>query len=778
MSHKTQPTLPLQPIISYPRQAQVGETYLMTIDLEPTAEKWPYEEEEYPIYCMINTNRLFTSQPADEPVIVLHRFGGTYGQAKFLLTAKQEVTEGSIKVTLATESKWPIKVFDLTGIRVTKEEVAGEVQLVKTTQSGVPTKTGENLGLGDFETPVIEDTYKPSFNEQIYYLSIDFTEKVILGDIVSLVVNFTPEEKKNAEKISIQVPSDAEKGEVPVDIVIEPKSGFILDSDGEGSVKISKVGKPPSLGFRLKAVEKGHRQLQVHIYCLGELLRSMTVNRNIVENIVQATDEFIIRSLVADFSEQVTLNDTVSLLVSLSAEDVQNHNLPVLSKGSKVDIVIQTRRHFMVEGKNEGQLVISDEDETLPLQFKLKATALGLGKIRVLAFHEGQLLGEIKLSPTIVEQTTESPRTELGQRLEQVNIEQPDLLLLILEREHHGGPAVTFLLHAKDPSLELNFNTYGPISLRVEPLRFFQNLFKDIENLALGAIAEDYLATMGTRLFETIFPKELQELLWKLKDRALSLQIQSDEPWIPWELCKLQGRDEKGLIVESGFFCDAFVVTRWIPGIPSCSHLTLNNMALVVPNDSGLPDAKKERDYLLDLSNEKRKVTSISADFSSVTKALASGQYDAWHFTGHGLYRVPDPSHSGIKLEQQEQLRARDISGKVKNLGAIHHPLIFLNACLAGRSGLSLTNIGGFAYQSLQAGAGAFIGAYWSLFDQAAYQFATAFYDRLLAGQPIGKAVREARLEIKQLGDPTWLAYTVYAEPLAVVEEDELPDIK
>jgi CHAT domain-containing protein len=128
MSHNIQPTLPLQPIISYPRQAQVGETYLMTIDLEPTAEKWPYEEEEYSIYCMINTNRLFISQPADEPVIVLHRFGGTYGQAKFLLTAKQEVTEGSIKVTLVTERGMPIKVFDLKDIQISVEESSDKIK--------------------------------------------------------------------------------------------------------------------------------------------------------------------------------------------------------------------------------------------------------------------------------------------------------------------------------------------------------------------------------------------------------------------------------------------------------------------------------------------------------------------------------------------------------------------------------------------------------------------------------------------------------------------------
>jgi len=485
-----------------------------------------------------------------------------------------------------------------------------------------------------------------------------------------------------------------------------------------------------------------------------------------------ATDEFMTRSLVAEFPDQVALNDTVSLVVSLSAEEVTNHDLPIaLPKGSTVDIIIQTRRYLTMVSKSEGKLVISDEDETLPLQFKLKANTLGQGKIRVLAFHDGQALGQIKLSPLVVEQATENIRTEHEQNLENVNAEQPDLLLLILEHEHRGEPAVTFRLYAKDHSLGLDFKAYGPISLRLEPLQFFQDFFKDIENMELNAATERRLANKGAHLFETVFPKELQVLLWKLKDRIQSVKIQSDEPWIPWELCRLHGRDENGRLVESAFFCEAFTMTRWIPGMRRTPHLSFNKMALVVPTNSGLTNAKEEQDYLKSLANQERQINLIKPQFLDVYDALASGEYDVWHFTGHGVFRAQDPNRSGIMLEDGK-FTAEDLSGEIKNLGNIHNPLIFLNACQAGRGALSLTDIGGFAAQSLRAGAGAFIGAYWSISDNLAYQFAEAFYDRLLAGKSIGKAVQEARLVIKESGDPTWLAYTVYADPLAVVSRE------
>jgi hypothetical protein len=94
----------VKPIIHYPRKAVVGETYLMTIDLQAQdgydwQRDWTYEEEDYPVYCAVDSN-LFSSRVVGSPVILVHRFGGSYGKAKFLLTAMAEVRNGEIKVAL------------------------------------------------------------------------------------------------------------------------------------------------------------------------------------------------------------------------------------------------------------------------------------------------------------------------------------------------------------------------------------------------------------------------------------------------------------------------------------------------------------------------------------------------------------------------------------------------------------------------------------------------------------------------------------------------------
>ncbi|HLP88444.1 MAG TPA: tetratricopeptide repeat protein [Nostocaceae cyanobacterium] len=148
MSDTQQPPLSVQPIISYPREAQVGKTYLMAIDLETTGE-WLYEEEEYPIYCMLDTAPLFSYRTVGEPAIVLHRFGGTYGAAKFLLTAAEEEIEGEIKITLVNGWGVPVRVLRLDDVQVTENlshipkivTVFSNVQLIKP-KDNIKTKWG------------------------------------------------------------------------------------------------------------------------------------------------------------------------------------------------------------------------------------------------------------------------------------------------------------------------------------------------------------------------------------------------------------------------------------------------------------------------------------------------------------------------------------------------------------------------------------------------------------------------------------------------------------
>lgn len=120
-----------------------------------------------------------------------------------------------------------------------------------------------------------------------------------------------------------------------------------------------------------------------------------------VTGVADAAAEAVSRSLVADFPEQVRLRETNSLLVFLSMKAGKGISLPVaLPRGSVIDVVVQTKRGFVLDGTGEGSLVIDAPQATSPLQFKLKATELGKGKVTVFAFHRQQSQGSITLAPS------------------------------------------------------------------------------------------------------------------------------------------------------------------------------------------------------------------------------------------------------------------------------------------------------------------------------------------------------------------------------------------
>ncbi len=486
------------------------------------------------------------------------------------------------------------------------------------------------------------------------------------------------------------------------------------------------------------------------------------------------------RSLEAEFPERVRLGTVAWLLVYIANQAPTGHGLGLdVGPGEVIDVLVQPRTGFALEGDDDrGSLTVPASGESLPLQFKLKGSAEGPGEIRILAFHKGEPLGAITLDALVEPATTPhlrgaaAPAPRHSKPLATPSPALPDLTMFVEEWQAEGATQYRILLSATDPSLGLNLRTFGPLTLRLDPARFFEDFFKEIDDLPLDTeaqrdLADRRLGAKGAYLTDQLLPDGLRQTLWEVRDRISSIIVQSEEPWIPWELCKLVG-SEQGRIVEGPFLCEAYTITRWLPGVGFKRPLSLGNVALVVPADSGLPLAGAERDYVLSLAGSARHVTALPATFAAVQDAFVAGIYDGWHFTGHGAAREEDPDRSPIMLEGGEAFTPDSVSGQAANVG-LPHPVVFINACQVGRSGMALTGIGGWANRFVQAGAGAFIGAYWSVIDEPAFDFAKEVYTRLLAGTAIGQAVRDARLAIRTPGDPTWLAYTVFADPLATI---------
>jgi CHAT domain-containing protein len=95
---------------------------------------------------------------------------------------------------------------------------------------------------------------------------------------------------------------------------------------------------------------------------------------------------------------------------------------------------------------------------------------------------------------------------------------------------------------------------------------------------------------------------------------------------------------------------------------------------------------------------------------------------------------------------------------------------VFFNGCRTAGEIPGFRQLIGWA-KEFMAGAGAFIGSLWAVRSTSALTFAEEFYKALVRdGESLGIASLRARQAIiADEGDPTWLAYTIYGNPLASV---------
>jgi CHAT domain-containing protein len=235
-------------------------------------------------------------------------------------------------------------------------------------------------------------------------------------------------------------------------------------------------------------------------------------------------------------------------------------------------------------------------------------------------------------------------------------------------------------------------------------------------------------------------------------------------PWelvIPWR--NVAGR--RDMLAPLG---TAHVIGRWRPGLrikPEPQRYPLRKIAIINPDyppHMALPQSKLEAEELQQAFGAICEIISPS-DLNGVTvNVLQKNDIQLVHFTGHANFEKANANQSFLELENGEQLTAAGLG-----VGAITAaaPVIVLNACSVGDSGMIASRAGGFADRCLQTGCSAVLAAYWPISDGAARGFSLAFYDKLRRGRSFGEALQELRLDHED--DPTYHAYTFFGDPLA-----------
>lgn len=356
-----------------------------------------------------------------------------------------------------------------------------------------------------------------------------------------------------------------------------------------------------------------------------------------------------------------------------------------------------------------------------------------------------------------------------------------DLTLIVrhLTRERMGE--LRFQLESRDAWQGANRNEFGPLPFHwSEPQQFFEEHLKAVENLLEESgndpqLAKRRLYNKGASLFVELLPDDLQQVLTRLESKVNTISIVSDEPWIPWELLRFPrpfAQDTTG----GSFFGATFAIARWLRGIAPRRWLPAHHVALVTTARKEL-HTEIEAEMICSLATKNHRVTEVPPNTLDVMNALESGDFDAFHFAGHGWSSGHTPGGWCLELNRGQTIRVEDLQEASHGL-ARSRPLVFLNACQTGLADFSLTRQDGWAHRFLRSGAGAFVGAQWSIPAQEAVIFAKNFYREFFSGVPIAQSIRDARenLREKAPGDPTWLAYTVFAHPMASVMQGKPPN--
>ncbi|MEV0753731.1 hypothetical protein [Streptosporangium sp. NPDC050280] len=114
------PTIQLEPLVSWPRTMTVGQEYLVTVDLRLArpGDEWPYREEEFVFSCMLDGGERIAVESVDDISVILHRFGGTYGPARFVVTARGEAGDHRLRLSLSTQRGATVRT-DMLPVRIT-----------------------------------------------------------------------------------------------------------------------------------------------------------------------------------------------------------------------------------------------------------------------------------------------------------------------------------------------------------------------------------------------------------------------------------------------------------------------------------------------------------------------------------------------------------------------------------------------------------------------------------------------------------------------------------
>ena len=430
-----------------------------------------------------------------------------------------------------------------------------------------------------------------------------------------------------------------------------------------------------------------------------------------------------------------------------------------------------TASNFEIKQDSHHKLSIPIHSDSAPVFWQLKPLETGEQIILLDFFQKAKYLGTVKLQSLVSDDDSIMSEKELASTTQKkftlCNYLSPDLTIFVRpEAVDNTSSKYEFLLFSPPEKLDMSFYKCGETLLSTSPKDWTAAQMKELETLlpytskSNNLAVQNHLESMGRTIFIDLFPPELQDIL-RSSDQIESINIISPEPYIPWETAFFSRNEE-----DEKFLCEQFDVTRWLQGRTSPQEILVNEAAIITLAETqsmpGLINTTRESEMISQIFSSTL-INKINPLLGEVDNLFRKGESGLFHFACHSDYDLGGDL-SKIYLEDGE-FAANWLSNPLYDLSS-KTPFVFLNACQSGRMGFTLSGMGGWVQEFLNAGAGAFVGPLWIVEDEAAYDFAFKLYIYLNEGKTLGESARLARNNLKD-NDPyySWLAYTVYGDP-------------
>ncbi|MDC5697740.1 CHAT domain-containing protein [Intrasporangium calvum] len=495
-------------------------------------------------------------------------------------------------------------------------------------------------------------------------------------------------------------------------------------------------------------------------------------------------------TVAAEMPAVVSVEDPFDVRILLSRKDIKADD-DMVHVSTVVAVQAERPVSVQVVGKSNAEVVGTDSDILgLPLgggessvSFQVRALAVGPVVVNAIVRQGRVPLATLSLEATAVTELALGAPDPPARAEIHTGIDAPELdglpCLDIIESARPDGSVVyKYAVRIEQDGPGVAFQSL-PIQDRARTMAGF---LEEVQELVGADLSEAQLLRklqdLGTRLYDALFPEEMQAYLWKHRHEIGDLIVYADEPYVPWELVHL--KPPKGQRGQEPRFLAQGGLVRWRLGSfpPKEIRVREGRARSLIPDYRDpqyvLSEPVHEATYLAGHFG----ATPVRATPTGVVQLLRSGRFDLLHFSGHGAADVEDILGARILLQGRKRgrtvepqfLSATEVSENARWVPAHEAgPIVVLNACQTGREGILLTTAGGFADAFLDAGASAFVSCLWSVHQQPSRTFVETLYDELLAGTPMARATARARQAARDKGDATWLAFVVYARPDAVL---------